>query len=114
MKDFDAMIRALAHPFRRKVLHWLADPGRHFADTEYALLHGVSAGMIHSKSGLSQSTVSAHLAQLERAGFVNAKKVGQWVIFTRNETGIHEFGGWLHDDIAPLGEQGNAVEAEQT
>ncbi|SIT40159.1 ArsR family transcriptional regulator [Paraburkholderia piptadeniae] len=100
MNDFDAMVRALAHPFRRKVLQWLADPASHLFDAEYALLRGVSAGMIHSKSGLSQSTVSGHLSQLERAGLVNAKRVGQWVIFSRNEAAIREFAGWLHDDIA--------------
>ncbi|MPW23573.1 helix-turn-helix domain-containing protein [Paraburkholderia sp. CNPSo 3157] len=100
MNDFDAMVRALANPFRRKVLQWLADPASHFLDAEYAPLRGVSAGMIHSKSGLSQSTVSEHLSQLERAGLVNAKRVGQWIIFSRDEAAIHAFTGWLHDEIA--------------
>ncbi|SEJ67313.1 ArsR/SmtB family transcription factor [Paraburkholderia diazotrophica] len=100
MNDFDAMVRALAHPFRRKVLQWLADPASHFLDAEDAPLRGVSAGMIRSKSGLSQSTVSVHLSQLERARLVNAKRVGQWIIFSRNETAIHAFAGWLHGDIA--------------
>jgi len=100
MNDFDAMLRALAHPFRRMVLQWLADPERHFADRQYALLRGVSAGMIHAKSGLSQSTVSGHLSQLERAGLVNAKRVGQRVIFSRNEAAIRDFAEWLNGDIA--------------
>jgi DNA-binding transcriptional ArsR family regulator len=100
MNDFDAMIRALAHPFRRKVLQWLADPAGHFPEPEWALLRGVSAGMIHAKSGLSQSTVSGHLSQLERAGLVNAKRVGQWVLFSRNEASLHDFAHWLHADIA--------------
>jgi DNA-binding transcriptional ArsR family regulator len=100
MNDFDAMMRALAHPFRRKVLRWLADPDGNFPDAQHALLRGVSAGMIHAKSGLSQSTVSCHVALLERAGLVNARRVGQWVILSRNEAAIDAFAQWLHGDIA--------------
>jgi ArsR family transcriptional regulator len=40
---------------------------------------------------LSQSTVSAHLATLQRAGLISSRKVGQWHFFKRNEETIQEF-----------------------
>ncbi|MBN3756160.1 helix-turn-helix transcriptional regulator [Paraburkholderia sp. Tr-20389] len=103
MIDFDAVIKALAHPFRRNVLEWLADPERYFSEPEYAAFRSVSAGMLHTRSGLSQSTVSGHLSQLERAGLINAKKVGQWTFFSRNETAIREFADRCCVDVARLG-----------
>ncbi len=53
--------------------------------------HGVCAGKIDARCGLSQSTVSAHLAALQRAGLVTSKRVGQWVFFKRNEAVIQAF-----------------------
>jgi ArsR family transcriptional regulator len=36
-------------------------------------------------AGLSQPTVSHHLAILERAGLIQGKKIGRWVYYRRNE-----------------------------
>jgi ArsR family transcriptional regulator len=46
---------------------------------------GVCAGLIDEKTGLSQSTVSGHLAILQKAGLVTVQRVGQWNFFKRNE-----------------------------
>jgi ArsR family transcriptional regulator len=102
MIDFDTVIRALAHPFRRKVLQWLADPADYFSEIEHSPFRGVSAGMVHARSGLSQSTVSGHLSQLERAGLLKAQKVGQWVFLSRDEDVIREFSEWLCVDLARI------------
>ncbi len=98
--DFDAAIRALAHPYRRQVLQWLANPDEYFMEAGYSALRAVSVSMLHARSGLSQSTVSVHLSQLERAGLIKAQKVGQWVFFSRNEMAIRELAEWLCSDIA--------------
>lgn len=89
--DLDTIIKALAHPVRRDILHWLKEPERHFADQEHPLEIGVCAGKIDQRCGLSQSTVSAHLATLQRAGLVSSRKVGQWHFFKRNEATIQAF-----------------------
>ncbi|MFC0576473.1 ArsR/SmtB family transcription factor [Paraburkholderia solisilvae] len=102
MIDFDAAMRALAHPFRRQVLQWLADPATHFCEVEPSPIQGVSVGMLRARSGLSQSTVSAHLSQLERAGLIKAQKIGQWVFLSRNESAIREFAERLCGDIAKI------------
>ncbi|MCO4879710.1 helix-turn-helix transcriptional regulator [Paraburkholderia caribensis] len=103
--DFDAAIRALAHPFRRKVLQWLVNPDEYFTEAEYCAFRCVSAGMLHARSGLSQSTVSGHLSQLERAGLIKTQKVGQWVFFSRNEDTIRALAEWLCADIARISER---------
>jgi DNA-binding transcriptional ArsR family regulator len=89
--DIDAIHKALANPVRREILAWLREPRAYFADQELELDHGVCAGKIDARCGLSQSTVSAHLAALQRAGLVTSKRVGQWVFFKRNEPVIQAF-----------------------
>jgi DNA-binding transcriptional ArsR family regulator len=89
--ELDEMIKALSHPVRRDILDWLKQPEKYFADQEHPLSFGVCAGKIDQKTGLSQSTVSNHLAILQRAGFISSKKVGQWNFFSRDEVAIQAF-----------------------
>lgn len=89
--DLDEIIKALAHPVRRDILVWLKDPLASFPDQAHSTENGVCAGQIDQRAGLSQSTVSAHLATLQRAGLITSKKVGQWSFFRRNEEVIAAF-----------------------
>ena len=89
--DIDAIHKALANPVRRQILQWLKDPDQHFLEQELPLDMGVCAGLIDRRLGLSQSTVSAHLATLQKAGLVTTKKVGQWSFFKRDEAAIQAF-----------------------
>ncbi|AIZ33892.1 ArsR/SmtB family transcription factor [Pseudomonas sp. K1(2024)] len=89
--DLDDIIKALAHPVRRDILNWLKDPAAHFPEQHHSTEFGVCAGQIDQRCGLSQSTVSAHLATLQRAGLISSQKVGQWHFFKRNESTIQAF-----------------------
>jgi ArsR family transcriptional regulator len=89
--DIDAIHKALANPVRRQILAWLKTPEECFCEQEYPLDLGVCAGLIDKRAQLSQSTVSAHLATLQRAGLVTSKRVGQWIFFKRNEETIKAF-----------------------
>lgn len=89
--DIDAIHKALANPVRRQILQWLKEPQLHFPEQEHPLTMGVCAGKIDQRSGLSQSTMSAHLATLQKAGLITSKKVGQWHFFLRNEDTLQEF-----------------------
>jgi DNA-binding transcriptional ArsR family regulator len=89
--QIDAIHKALANPLRREILQWLKDPHEHFAHQEHGLDLGVCAGLIDARCGLSQSTVSAHLATLQRAGLVSSRRVGQWIFYQRNEETIQAF-----------------------
>jgi len=89
--DIDAIHKALANPLRREILEWLKEPELHFPNQELPLSHGVCAGQIDERCNMSQSTVSAHLATLHKAGLVTTKRVGQWVFFKRDEAVIQAF-----------------------
>jgi len=89
--DFDLIHKALANPVRRQILLWLKTPVAYFGQQDYPLDLGVCAGLINHRAGLSQSTVSAHLATLQRAELITSKRVGQWIFFSRNEATINAF-----------------------
>ena len=89
--DIDAIHKALANPVRRQILQWLKDPAVYFPDQEDPVGMGVCAGKIDQRSGLSQSTMSAHLATLQKAGLITSRRVGQWHYFQRNDATIQAF-----------------------
>jgi DNA-binding transcriptional ArsR family regulator len=89
--DFDEMLRALSNPVRRKILSQMKEPEKNFPGQEHSYELGVCAGKIDDTYGLSQSTVSAHLAVLLHAKLITARKVGQWIFYKRNEAAITAF-----------------------
>lgn len=95
----DDIIKALAHPVRREILGWLKDPPKSFPAQEHSFELGVCAGKIFEKAHLSQSTISAHLATLQRAGLVTPRKVGQWIYYSRNEAVIGKFLRRIKSDL---------------
>jgi ArsR family transcriptional regulator len=84
-------LRALSNPTRLQLLLWLRDPERHFrldgaiADPTRV---GVCVSHLRARAGLSQSTVSAYMAELQRAGLVHATRVGKWTHYKRDEQHI--------------------------
>ena len=97
--NINAIHKALANPVRRDILLWLKDPAAFFSEQEHGLDLGVCAGLIDQRSGLSQSTVSAHLATLQKAGLVTSRRVGQWIFFKRNEEMIQSFLEHIHNGL---------------
>jgi ArsR family transcriptional regulator len=91
MVDENLIHKALANPFRREVLRWLKTPGEHFANGHFDLERGVPSNAIIARSGLSQSTVSAHMAALVEARLLVSTRVGQWMVLSRNEEVIRAF-----------------------
>lgn len=96
--DKDAIHKALANPMRRDILQWLKTPEATFGP-EHVNGGGVCAGQIDQRCGLSQSAVSAHLAVLQRAGLIRAKRTGQWVFFQRDEEVIEAFLRDINHDL---------------
>ncbi len=97
--QIDVVHKALANPVRRQILEWLKDPHENFAQQDHPLDLGVCAGLLDARTGLSQSTVSGHLAILQKAGLVTARKVGQWIFYKRNEETIQAFLAHLNDRL---------------
>lgn len=97
--DMDVIHKALANPVRRQILAWLKTPEAYFSEQEHPLDFGVCCGMIDKRSGLSQSTISAHLATLQAAELITSRRVGQWVFFKRNEAAIQAFLDAIHGEL---------------
>ncbi|MFT5643288.1 MAG: DNA-binding transcriptional ArsR family regulator [Janthinobacterium sp.] len=97
--DIDAIHKALANPIRRDILSWLKSPEAFFSIQDYPLDIGVCAGLIDQRAGLSQSTVSAHLATLQKAELIVSKRVGQWIFFRRDEAVIDTFLERIRSDL---------------
>jgi len=90
LSNDDLILKAISHPVRRDMLAWLKEPDRHFAGQEHPLEMGVCAGQF-ARCGLSQSSVSAHLAALSDSGLVTQRRVGQWIFYKRDEAAIAAF-----------------------
>lgn len=97
--DIETILKALANPVRRQILEWLKEPEVHFGHQHHPLDFGVCAGMIDQRTGLSQSTVSAHLATLQKAGLVTSQRVGQWIFFKRDEATIAAFRAHMNNEL---------------
>lgn len=89
--DKTEILKALAHPVRVEFLEWMKEPESHFSDQAHPLTMGVCASQFEKRCGLSQSTVSAHLSTLEKAGLVRIDRVGQWAFYHRDEQTIAAF-----------------------
>ncbi|MEV5648094.1 metalloregulator ArsR/SmtB family transcription factor [Nocardia sp. NPDC052254] len=89
--------KALANGTRLAILGWLKNPPANFPELESETAEfGVCVGLIQRKAGTSASTISAHLAVLQRAGFLTATRRGQWTYYRRDETRIRHFTDRLH------------------
>jgi DNA-binding transcriptional ArsR family regulator len=86
-------LRALSNPMRLQLLLWLREPQQHFS-LAGAIADPVEVGVcvshIQAKAGLAQSTVSAYMAELQRAGLVHSTRVGKWTHYKRDEQRIAE------------------------
>ncbi|WP_105033562.1 ArsR/SmtB family transcription factor [Cryobacterium aureum] len=87
------VFKALGNPIRLRILQWLKNPEVDFADYEPIADRaevGVCVSHIQAKTGLAQSTISAYMAVLERAGLVTPTRIGKWTHYRRNESQIEK------------------------
>nr|WP_221333824.1 helix-turn-helix domain-containing protein [Nocardia transvalensis] len=90
----------MANGTRLRILEWLKDPAVNFPESASdAKDLGVCVGLIQRKAGTSASTISAHLAILQRAGFLVATRRGQWTYYRRDDDRIRVFTAHLHRDL---------------
>ena len=95
MMNVDLIHKALANPLRRDILAWVKRPDSGFAQEDIAFGHGVPLSAIQARSGLSQSTISAHVSSLVKAGLLVPMRFGQFVFLSRNEELIDAFVAYL-------------------
>src|ERR1700756_4682384 len=88
-------LHAIADPARRRILQALKERGASSIGKE----EGLCASDIERRLQLSQPTISHHMSILKKAGLVEAKKLGQWVWYRRNETALREFTRELRENL---------------
>jgi len=91
----DRMLHAIADPTRRRILQVLKERGGSPAGKDA----GLCAHDIELRIHLSQPTVSHHMAVLTKSGLVEAKKLGTWRWYRRNELALREFSRKLRDSL---------------
>src|ERR1700690_2613197 len=85
--ELDRIFHAVAAPTRRRILTALKEQGGCSIDKDV----GLCASDIEQRIHLSQPTISHHMAILTKAGVVEAKKIGLWMWYRRNEATLREF-----------------------
>ena len=88
-------LHAIADPTRRRILQALKERGACSIGKDV----GLCASDIEPRVHLSQPTISHHMSILTKAGLVEAKKLGQWMWYRRNETALREFARELRESL---------------
>jgi DNA-binding transcriptional ArsR family regulator len=88
-------LQAIADPTRRRILEALKERGGCSLGKEV----GLCASDIELRIHLSQPTISHHMSILKKAGLVEARKIGQWMWYRRNEAVLREFARTLRESL---------------
>jgi ArsR family transcriptional regulator len=83
----DRILHAIADRTRRRILQALKERD----GCSLGKGTGLCASDIEARVQLSQPTISHHMAILRKADLVEAKKLGQWMWYRRNEAVIRHF-----------------------
>jgi DNA-binding transcriptional ArsR family regulator len=94
-QDLDRRLNAIADPSRRRILQALKEHGGCSIGKDV----GLCASDIEQRIHLTQPTVSHHMAILTKAGLVEAKKVGLWRWYRRNEAALRELARSLKKNL---------------
>ena len=89
------MLRAIADPVRRRILALLKEPGC----CAIGKASGMCACDVEGQIGLSQPTISHHMAMLRKAGLIEAEKIEQWVWYRRNEKALRTLAQSLREEL---------------
>lgn len=100
------VFKALSNQTRLDILHWLKDPEREFTNVSCETVRfmmeergGICVGDIVQRAGLSQSTVSTYLNDLQEAGLLLSERHGKWTYYRRNEEAIAAFGTLISAEL---------------
>ena len=94
-QSLNRALHAIADPNRRRILKALKERGGCSLDKEV----GLCASDIEARIQLSQPTISHHMAILKKAGLVEARKLGQWMWYKRNDTALRNFSRQLRKSL---------------
>ena len=93
VKEATEIGKCLSNHTRVMILEWLKEPKDNFPPHE-SLKHfndGVCVTYIKEKAGLSQSTISTYLTNMEKCGLLISTRHGKWTYLKRNEKRIKSY-----------------------
>ena len=93
--DLNLILNTIADPTRRRILQALKEHGGCSIDKDV----GLCASDIEQRIQLSQPTISHHMSILTKAGLVEAKKIGLWRWYRRNESALRQFARTLKKNL---------------
>ena len=95
-------LRALANPTRLRVLELLKDPSR-FEGPRGAngRPFGVTAKALLKHLRCKQPSLNEQMEILIRNGLVESRRVGRWVVYTRDEERIRQLKQTIIDQLLP-------------
>jgi DNA-binding transcriptional ArsR family regulator len=94
-QGLNRVLLAVVDPTRRRILQALKERGANSIGKDV----GLCASDIELRVHLSQPTISHHMSILTRAGLVEAKKLGQWMWYRRDESALREFARELRESL---------------
>lgn len=101
--DIIEILKALSNEKRLQILKWLKEPEKYFTPptSEGANFEngGVCVTQLHQKLNVTQSTASQYLTMLQRAGLLEATRIGKWTYYKRNEEVIKEICNYIAKEI---------------
>lgn len=98
-QDLISAFAALSNPTRLAIMGWLRDLGGFPPQSQPAEEVGVCLKHIQARAGISQSTASQYMANLQRADLVTSQRIGHWTHYRRNEARIQQLAGYIGVDL---------------
>ncbi|MDA8193655.1 MAG: metalloregulator ArsR/SmtB family transcription factor [Thermaerobacter sp.] len=95
VNDLDVVFKALADPFRRRLLMLLSD-SQYFCQSSGRTVHGICVRDLSRHLDAPQSTVSRHLAILSGSGLVSHDRDRTWHYYSVNPARLTETVDWLN------------------
>ncbi|MGX1122326.1 DNA-binding transcriptional ArsR family regulator [Streptomyces ambofaciens] len=86
------MLRTPVHGTRLDILEWLKDPAANFPAQRRVdpVEHGVHAGPVAAKLGVSRRVAETHLGLLAGLGLLRARRIRRRTYYRRDEVRIAE------------------------
>ncbi len=97
-------LKALANPTRLRVLELLKDPSAFDGPRDRdGRAIGVTASALLKHLRIRQPSLNEQMAVLIGIGLVEARRVGRWVVYTRDEERIRQLKQTIIDQLLPAG-----------
>lgn len=98
--EMDVICNALGNKTRYQLIKALKDKSvATCCDRIEFFENGVSVGDVVKFTGLAQSTVSQHLAVLEKANIIYKEKRESWSCYFLNQAVLEEFAAQFNNDL---------------